>query len=61
MARNRMCQRVLQSVSGVLVRVVRGSVEVMKIMSWNIRGLGGFEKRKEVRSLMGEKNPDVLC
>lgn len=61
MARDRMCQRVLQSVSGVLVRVVRGSVEVMKIMSWNIRGLGGFEKRKEVRSLMGEKNPDVLC
>jgi hypothetical protein len=27
------------------------SVCVMKIMSWNVRGLGGFEKRREVCKL----------
>jgi len=33
----------------------------MKLISWNVRGLGGFEKRKEVRSLVIEKNPLILC
>jgi hypothetical protein len=29
----------------------------MKIISWNIRGLGRIYKRKEVWKLVGEKNP----
>lgn len=33
----------------------------MKLISWNVRGLGGFEKRKEVRSLVLEKRPFILC
>lgn len=36
-------------------------VEVMKIISWNVRGLGGFEKRREVKQLVREKNPFILC
>lgn len=34
---------------------------VMKIISWNVRGLGGFEKRREVNQLVREKNPFILC
>jgi exonuclease III len=33
----------------------------MKIFSWNIRGLGGMEKRKEVRKLIGDKRLFVMC
>lgn len=34
----------------------------MKIVSWNFWGLGGLEKKiKEVRELVGEKMPYVLC
>jgi exonuclease III len=33
----------------------------MKLVSWNVRGLGGVEKRKEIRRLVGEKNPFILC
>jgi len=33
----------------------------MKIISYKVRGLGGFEKRNEVRKLVGEKKPFVLC
>jgi exonuclease III len=33
----------------------------MRIISWNIRGLGGLVKRKEVRKLVGEKNPSIVC
>ncbi|XP_045791618.1 exodeoxyribonuclease-like [Trifolium pratense] len=33
----------------------------MKIISWNIRGLGGFEKRKEVRKLVGDQKPFIRC
>jgi exonuclease III len=33
----------------------------MKIVSWNIRGLGGLEKRKEVRKLVGDLSPFILC
>jgi exonuclease III len=36
-------------------------VVVMKIISYNVRGLGGGEKRVEVRKLVLEKNPRVLC
>jgi exonuclease III len=43
-------------VGGVGVCVV-----VMKIISWNVRGLGGFEKRKEVSQMVREKNPFILC
>ncbi|WJX63191.1 hypothetical protein P8452_48110 [Trifolium repens] len=33
----------------------------MKIITWNIRGLGGLEKRKEVRKLVGDLNPSIVC
>ena len=33
----------------------------MKVISYNARGLGGAEKRVEVRRLVQEKNPNVLC
>jgi len=33
----------------------------MKVISYNVRGLGGTEKRVEVRRLVQEKNPNVLC
>lgn len=32
----------------------------IKLVSWNIRGLGGFEKRKEVCSLVKEKCPFIV-
>lgn len=34
---------------------------VMKILSWNVRGLGGFAKRPEVRKLIADKNPSIVC
>lgn len=40
---------------GVVVCVV-----VMKIISWNVWGLGGFEKRREICQLVREKNPSIL-
>ena len=43
-------------VGGVGVRVCK-----MRIVSWNVCGLGGWEKRKEVKELMREKAPLVLC
>lgn len=33
----------------------------MKLLSWNVRGLGGPEKRKEVRSIVKEKRPLIMC
>lgn len=33
----------------------------MRLISWNVRGLGGLEKRREVRKLVGEKSPLILC
>jgi len=33
----------------------------MKIITWNVRGLGRVEKRKEVMSLVMEKGPSILC
>jgi len=33
----------------------------MKLVSWNVRGLGDIEKRREVRRLVGEKSPFILC
>jgi len=33
----------------------------MKILSWNVRGLGGFAKRPEVRKLLIEKNSSIVC
>lgn len=33
----------------------------MKIISWNVRGLGRVEKRKDVNNLVGEKGPSILC
>jgi hypothetical protein len=32
----------------------------MKIISWNIRGLGGLEKWKEVRKWVGDLYPSDL-
>ncbi|MCH85381.1 endonuclease/exonuclease/phosphatase family protein, partial [Trifolium medium] len=33
----------------------------MKIISWNTRGLGGLEKRQEVRKLVGNLKPFIMC
>ena len=33
----------------------------MRILSYNVRGLGGFEKRSEVKKLVSDKKPFVLC
>jgi exonuclease III len=33
----------------------------MRVVSWNIRGLGRLDKRREVRKLVGEKRPFILC
>jgi exonuclease III len=33
----------------------------MKVISWNVRGLGRVDKRKEVRNLVREKNPLIVC
>jgi len=33
----------------------------MKLFSWNVRGLGGMEKRREVRLLVVEKRPWIVC
>lgn len=34
---------------------------VMKIVPCNVGGYSGFEKRMEVKNLVVEKNPIVLC
>jgi len=41
--------------------LVGASVFEMKLVSWNVCGLGGFEKRKEVRTLVQDKKPFILC
>lgn len=46
---------------GVRVEGVRGRWFKMKIISWNVRGLGRVEKKKDVRLLVGEKGPSILC
>jgi len=33
----------------------------MKVLSYNVRGVGGFEKRAEVRRFTQEKHPFVVC
>jgi len=33
----------------------------MKIISWNVRGLGSFEKKRDVCQLVREKKPFILC
>jgi hypothetical protein len=33
----------------------------MKVVSWNVRGLGRVDKRKEVRNLVREKKPLIVC
>ena len=33
----------------------------MKLISWNVRGLGGADKRKEVNLLVREHKPFILC
>lgn len=33
----------------------------MKLISWNTRGLGGVEKRREVRLMVGEKLSWLVC
>jgi hypothetical protein len=37
------------------------SVLSMKVLSYNVRGLGGGEKRAEVRRLVTKKQLMVLC
>jgi hypothetical protein len=43
---------------GVVFRVF---IVPMKIISYNVRGFGGYEKRSEVRRLVVDKKPVVLC
>ena len=46
----------------VCVCVCLGYVVVfMKTVSYNVRGLGGCEKKVEVRRLLGDKKPFVVC
>jgi exonuclease III len=47
----------------LVVRVSLDGVRVcaMRIVSWNVHGLNGLEKRKEVKELVREKVPFVLC
>ena len=33
----------------------------MKLLSWNVRGLGGAAKRREVSHLVRENKPFILC
>jgi len=33
----------------------------MKLLSFNVRGLGGWEKRREIQRLVWERNPFVFC
>jgi len=33
----------------------------MKLLTWNVRGLGAYEKRKEVCAMMKEKRPLIFC
>lgn len=40
--------------------VARRVVE-MRLVSWNVRGLGGVEKRRAVKMLVREKSPSVIC
>lgn len=51
----------LMSVSWGVGGCEGGEGVVMKIISWNVRGLGGLEKRKEVRALIQDKCPFILC
>jgi exonuclease III len=38
-----------------------GGLFQMKIASYNVRGVGGFEKRIEVRRVVADKKSFVLC
>jgi len=33
----------------------------MRILSYYVRSLGGFEKRSEIKRLVSDKKPFVLC
>lgn len=41
--------------------IVGGRRGIMNINSYNIRGLGGVAKKKEIRDLIQKKSPEVLC
>ncbi|GAU51435.1 hypothetical protein TSUD_413350 [Trifolium subterraneum] len=47
--------------SAVLVIRRKAKNGSSKIISWNVRGLGGLEKRKEVRKLVVDLSPFILC
>lgn len=41
---------------------MRGIVSIsMKIITFNIRGLGGLVKKKEIQKVVREQKPDLLC
>lgn len=33
----------------------------MKIISYNIRGLGRWEKKREIQKLVRQRSPSVVC
>lgn len=41
---------------------MRGIASIsMKIITFNIRGLGGLVKKKEMQKVVREQKPDLLC
>ena len=40
---------------------VRGGVFIMKMVSYNTRGLGAVEKKRAIRKLCLEKRLNILC
>lgn len=36
-------------------------VVAMKIISYNIRGLGRWEKKREIQKLVRQRSPSVVC
>ena len=38
-----------------------GLLFIIRILSYNVRGLGGFEKRREIKRLVSYKKPFFLC
>lgn len=43
-------------VRGALARIV-----IMKLISYNIRGLGGLAKKKEMLNLIRKQKPNLIC
>jgi exonuclease III len=38
-----------------------GQQKIMKVLFWNVRGLGGRKRRGQLKELIGEHRVDVIC